>query len=1001
MAEPTLSISVAFDGDAKSIKGLVKSVNGLKKAFEGTFAPLEKSRRSFGGYRGALDSVTRGMLKLNQTVDGLQNAMSGLDAIFSSGLSLDTSITDLSALTGVAGEGLAEIESSARNLAKTFGGSAADVVESYKLILSQLGPDIAGTPEALADMGRSVTVLSKTMGGDTVSAAQVLTTAMNQFGVSMDDPVVAAGEMSRMMNVMAAAAQAGSAELPAIKEALEQCGMAAASANVSFEETNAAIQVLDARGRKASEGGVALRNVLATLSQGRFLPAATLAELEKAGVDVAALADTTRSLAGRLELLTPLLDDTALLAKLFGKENQNAAMALIGSTDKLREYTEAVTGTASAEEQAGVVMGSTAERMARMQARVDDLKISLMQMAGGMYPVTKAALEIAVPVSQTIPLFTSLTGALRKAVPAVKGFIASVARVPSVLKAAVTGTAAYRTALAGLTTALGSARVATVALGAAMSLGVTAVITGLTALISRLVKKHREQKEAADEAAAAMEGYKDTLSRARAELSGQALQVQEFTGSKDAEQAKLDELNASYGDVFGTYDTLSEWYDVLSGKSEDYARLMANETRIREQQERVAAAQTEAESIRARMDQTPQTVDRVLGFIPTVAPKPNRDYTDLEESLAEQQRIIEEGNKAIAAAVEENKAIRASLKVTSEATTGTGQAIDAETAQVRSALDRMAETFTRIEARNAIFGQSQNDLKDKIAAVRSEIEGIVSAGTTEGAVLDALIAKYRELLALRAQAGTGDILDNSAAGNVALPAQVESPALTAALSPGISWDSIRDQRDKETLKWLEEYSDRVSTLSGNLYYAQDALSMMGSAMSNMSGLVGEGAAQWLSYGANVLQTGAQLVDVVMQMIAASAARVTANKAEELSEKSKANAQMMSAVTGAMSSQAGIPIVGPILAVAAVASLVAALASIPKFAKGGIAYGPTLGMFGEYAGAANNPEVVAPLDKLRGMLAPPDDGPQQVTFRIEGRDLVGTLNKRNNLVGRTR
>ena len=984
---------------------MVKSVDGLKKAFEGTFAPLEKSRRSFGGYRGALDSVTRGMLKLNQTVDGLQNAMSGLDAIFSSGLSLDTSITDLSALTGVAGEGLAEIESSARNLAKTFGGSAADAVESYKLILSQLGPDIAGTPEALADMGRSVTVLSKTMGGDTVSAAQVLTTAMNQFGVSMDDPVAAAGEMSRMMNVMAAAAQAGSAELPAIKEALEQCGMAAASANVSFEETNAAIQVLDARGRKASEGGVALRNVLATLSQGRFLPAATLAELEKAGVDVAALADTTRSLADRLELLAPLLDDTALLAKLFGKENQNAAMALIGSTDKLREYTEAVTGTASAEEQAGVVMGSTAERMARMQARVDDLKISLMQMAGGMYPVTKAALEIAVPVSQTIPLFTSLTGALRKAVPAVKGFIAAVARVPSVLGAVVAGTGAYRMALTRLTAALGSARVATIALRTAMYLGLAAVFTGIITLISRLVQKQREQKTAAEEAAVAMEGYKDTLSRARAELAGQALQVQEFTGSKDAEQAKIDELNASYGDVFGTYDTLSKWYDVLSGKSEDYARLMANETRIREQQERVAAAQTEAESLRAKISGTSPTMTTTSfngpGMPATVTTVANGEYTDLQNSLAEQLRIIEEGNDAIAAAVDENRRIRASLKVTSEATTGTGQAIDAETSAVRSALDRMAETFTRIEARNVIFGQSQNDLKDKIAAVRSEIEGIVSAGTTEGAVLDVLIAKYRELLALRAQAGTGDTLDNSAVWNVALPAQVESPALTAALSPGISWDSIRDQRDKETLKWLEEYNDRVSTLSGNLYYAQGALSMMGSAMSNMSGLVGEGAAQWLSYGANVLQTGAQLVDVVMQMIAASAARVAANKAEELSEKNKANAQMASAVTGAMSSQAGIPIVGPILAVAAVASLVAALASIPKFAKGGIAYGPTLGMFGEYAGAANNPEVVAPLDKLRGMLAPPDDGPQQVTFRIEGRDLVGTLNKRNNLVGRTR
>ena len=283
----------------------------------------------------------------------LTSSLSGLDALTRAGLDLNTSMTDLSALTGVTGDGLRLIERSARDLAKTFGGSAAQAVESYKLILSQLGPDIAQVPEALAAMGESVATLSKTMGGDTTAAADVLTTAMNQFGVSMEDPSAAAVEMARMMNVMAAAAQAGSAELPAIKEALQQSGMAAAAAGVSFEETNAAIQVLDQRGRKASEGGVALRNVLTTLSQGRFLPQEVLVELEAANIDVNTLTDTTRTLADRLQALTPLMDDTALMTKLFGRENSNAAIALISGVDALRGYTEAVTDTRSARGGAG------------------------------------------------------------------------------------------------------------------------------------------------------------------------------------------------------------------------------------------------------------------------------------------------------------------------------------------------------------------------------------------------------------------------------------------------------------------------------------------------------------------------------------------------------------------------------------------------------------------------------------------------------------------------
>lgn len=62
-----------------------------------------------------------------------------------------------------------------------------------------------------------------------------------------------------------------------------------------------------------------------------------------------------------------------------------------------------------------------------------------------------------------------------------------------------------------------------------------------------------------------------------------------------------------------------------------------------------------------------------------------------------------------------------------------------------------------------------------------------------------------------------------------------------------------------------------------------------------------------------------------------------------------------------------------------------------FAQGGVVSGPTLALVGEYAGASNNPEVIAPLDKLRTMLQPQGaviGG--NVHFEIDGRKLVGVL-----------
>jgi hypothetical protein len=58
--------------------------------------------------------------------------------------------------------------------------------------------------------------------------------------------------------------------------------------------------------------------------------------------------------------------------------------------------------------------------------------------------------------------------------------------------------------------------------------------------------------------------------------------------------------------------------------------------------------------------------------------------------------------------------------------------------------------------------------------------------------------------------------------------------------------------------------------------------------------------------------------------------------------------------------------------------------IPAFADGGIVSGPTLGLVGEYPGASTNPEVIAPLDKLRSML-----GGQNVvvTGKISGKDIL--------------
>ena len=140
--------------------------------------------------------------------------------------------------------------------------------------------------------------------------------------------------------------------------------------------------------------------------------------------------------------------------------------------------------------------------------------------------------------------------------------------------------------------------------------------------------------------------------------------------------------------------------------------------------------------------------------------------------------------------------------------------------------------------------------------------------------------------------------------------------------------------------------------------------------------------------AKIAETGSEiagaatLAATTTESLAASAAQTAANQVETTSWQQLAASKFMAA-------HAGIPFAGFGIAAGFVASMSGLIGGIKTYAEGGLAYGPTLGIFGEYAGASNNPEVVAPLDKLRGLM---QSGTVVVsgTLRAKGRDLVCVL-----------
>jgi TP901 family phage tail tape measure protein len=386
------------DSGTKSLAQLQRELKGLRSSFRQSTDPqqqqqLAKAIQATTGQIAAMNAQLRatptthfgklkaGVTDLMHSIPGaslLTNPFvavaGGLTVATRSAMKFEDQLADLSAIAGIQGEGLTKLGDVARKQSMEFGVDAAQNVESFKLILSQLGPDLANSSEAMDILARNVNTLSKASGLDAVQSTNALTTAVNQFGVSFADPIAGAKEMTRIMNVMAAGAKEGSAEVPDLSESLVKSGAVAKSTGVSFEELVAGLETLSLRAIKGADAGTAMRNFLAIIASNTG-PAAD--KMKAMGINVAQVTDTTLPLAMRLKALSPIMNDTSKLVEVFGRENFVAAQAILQQQDTLVAFTSKVSGTNTAFEQASVKMATFSEMLARGKAALQDIALTV------------------------------------------------------------------------------------------------------------------------------------------------------------------------------------------------------------------------------------------------------------------------------------------------------------------------------------------------------------------------------------------------------------------------------------------------------------------------------------------------------------------------------------------------------------------------------------------------------------------------------------------------
>lgn len=259
----------------------------------------------------------------------------------------EESVANLSALTGLTGADLEWLSNKAKELSvgTTESGirvkhGAKEILDAYTL-MGSAKPELLKNKDALNLVTEKAIELATAAKMDLSPAVEALANTMNQFSAPAE-------EASRYINVLAAGSKEGAAAIPDISASIVKFGAAAASANVSVEQSVALIETLAEKGLKGELAGTQLKNVLLKL---------------QTGAD-----DTNPSIVG----LNKALDNLAAknlsateMTKLFGLESYTAAQILVSNTDRVNYFSTAVEGTSIALEQAAKNGETNATKLAQ------------------------------------------------------------------------------------------------------------------------------------------------------------------------------------------------------------------------------------------------------------------------------------------------------------------------------------------------------------------------------------------------------------------------------------------------------------------------------------------------------------------------------------------------------------------------------------------------------------------------------------------------------------
>lgn len=296
---------------------------------------------------------------------------------------LEESQAGLKALTGLDDDSITWLTRQAKQLSTTMTKeglrvrqSASEILDAYMLVGSAK-PELLGNKEALAAVTEEAMRLQAAAKDIKLSeAVDALTLSLNQYGAAAD-------QAGRFANVLAAGSKEGAANIASQARTIRNAGVAAASANVSIEQTVGLIETLAEKGIKDEVAGTGLKKFFLVLQTGA----------DDVNPKIVGLNQALDNLAAKNMGAKAIKD-------MFGEEGYNVASVIMQDIDKVKQYTAAVTDTNIAYEQAAI--NSNTAAAALDQAR-NKMKLAAIELGEKLNPAFTVSTNLATNLLKVLP----------------------------------------------------------------------------------------------------------------------------------------------------------------------------------------------------------------------------------------------------------------------------------------------------------------------------------------------------------------------------------------------------------------------------------------------------------------------------------------------------------------------------------------------------------------------------------------------------------------------